>query len=743
MANYNVLKSAIQNAVDWDNNDKQISGNDMLAILLSIVDNTVASGYLFAGVATPATNPGTPDQKVFYIGSQGTYPNFGPAVIPDGNLAVFYYDSNWHYGLVAFPLGDDAVSTSKVQDGAITLAKLAQALRDELFSSGYKYVGIATPATNPGTPDQNVFYLASTAGTYANFGGLVLADGEIAILKYNGAWSKDSTGAASLEFVNELPNTEDSGNDADLDIADPAGYVLARFKDGHFQTKNFNSAENNANIGIDNIPDFDETETYSVGGVVKYSGLLYKFIAEHSGAWDDADVEQTTIIEMSQSGAEHPVSVEDSGNDADLDIADPAGNVIMRLKGGHVITKNFNSMNLLIRPENIVRIAALDSDNYAKTNADFICTGDNDVDTINMAISSLNGNGKAIFSDGHYYIKKFTQVNDGYAAILLNDINSGNVTLEGEHDTDGYWDAIRVIFVLPQDVYQSLSTTDYYSIIRHDTVNINRHLSVNNIKFEIYNNQKKIICVDALYSGGVNVYNCHGRVTSHPAAWGANPPSDWEIPNDDCVFFRGLSKSQNSNDLVRYSTGWCFGVAFAVQGEHLALDSCAGVCCKYGFVFNKYASAQSGGAYCHPMMLTNCLEEMCHNFPKFYGNGLRQSVRIINYHVEWKPNWFALGGDYAIEDVLGTWYGFINYAIQSFGTEYNLRNSPKIPFWGAGYGSKFISINDAQATLATSTERNEYAPNFGQQVYDLTLNKLCICKNTNPITWVDANGQNI
>ena len=69
---------------------------------------------------------------------------------------------------------------------------------------GYQYVGIASPATNPGTPDQNVFYLASTAGTYVNFSGLVLANGEIAILKYNGAWSKDSTGAASLEKLNQL-----------------------------------------------------------------------------------------------------------------------------------------------------------------------------------------------------------------------------------------------------------------------------------------------------------------------------------------------------------------------------------------------------------------------------------------------------------------------------------------------------------------------------------------------------------
>lgn len=69
---------------------------------------------------------------------------------------------------------------------------------------GYQYAGIATPETDPGTPDQNVFYLASTAGTYTNFGNIVLADGEIAILKYNGTWAKDSTGAASLERVNQL-----------------------------------------------------------------------------------------------------------------------------------------------------------------------------------------------------------------------------------------------------------------------------------------------------------------------------------------------------------------------------------------------------------------------------------------------------------------------------------------------------------------------------------------------------------
>lgn len=88
----------------------------------------------------------------------------------------------------------------------ITGALLQQSLLAMVNSLGanYQYAGVATPSTNPGTPDQNIFYIASTAGTYANFGGLSLENGEIAILKYNGVWSKDSTGAASLEIVNQL-----------------------------------------------------------------------------------------------------------------------------------------------------------------------------------------------------------------------------------------------------------------------------------------------------------------------------------------------------------------------------------------------------------------------------------------------------------------------------------------------------------------------------------------------------------
>lgn len=72
------------------------------------------------------------------------------------------------------------------------------------LGAGYQYAGVATPDSNPGTPDTNVVYIAATAGTYAYMGGLAVAEGEVAILKYNGTWAKDVTGAATAKEVSQL-----------------------------------------------------------------------------------------------------------------------------------------------------------------------------------------------------------------------------------------------------------------------------------------------------------------------------------------------------------------------------------------------------------------------------------------------------------------------------------------------------------------------------------------------------------
>lgn len=56
----------------------------------------------------------------------------------------------------------------------------------------YQFVGCANTDTDPGDIDQNVAYLASSSGTYTNLGGVELEDGEVAVIKYNGEWQKET-----------------------------------------------------------------------------------------------------------------------------------------------------------------------------------------------------------------------------------------------------------------------------------------------------------------------------------------------------------------------------------------------------------------------------------------------------------------------------------------------------------------------------------------------------------------------
>lgn len=72
----------------------------------------------------------------------------------------------------------------------ITGALLQQTLFAMVNSLGadYQFAGIALPKTNPGTPDQNVAYLAGP-GTYTNFNSLIVPDGNIGVLRYNGSWT--------------------------------------------------------------------------------------------------------------------------------------------------------------------------------------------------------------------------------------------------------------------------------------------------------------------------------------------------------------------------------------------------------------------------------------------------------------------------------------------------------------------------------------------------------------------------
>ena len=95
MSNYNSLKATIDANIK-QNGNQEITGQILNSVLNAMV-NTLGTGYQFAGVATTATNPGTPDAKVFYIANgKGTYTNFGGIEVTEDDVVVLYWDSSWH-----------------------------------------------------------------------------------------------------------------------------------------------------------------------------------------------------------------------------------------------------------------------------------------------------------------------------------------------------------------------------------------------------------------------------------------------------------------------------------------------------------------------------------------------------------------------------------------------------------------------------------------------------------------------
>ena len=96
----------------------------------------------------------------------------------------------------------DVIKTNGNQE--ITGAILQNALLTIISTVGANstFAGIATPNTNPGTPDQNVFWIASLPGQYINFSNQILDD-EVYIFKNNnGSWVKVDTGIANIYKVN-------------------------------------------------------------------------------------------------------------------------------------------------------------------------------------------------------------------------------------------------------------------------------------------------------------------------------------------------------------------------------------------------------------------------------------------------------------------------------------------------------------------------------------------------------------
>lgn len=94
MGNYEELKAAVASVIKTNGN-QEITGQVLQNTLTTLISQ-VGANATFAGIATPDTAPGTPDQNVFYIaGQSGTYANFGGYKVTKNAVAFSNVRGNW------------------------------------------------------------------------------------------------------------------------------------------------------------------------------------------------------------------------------------------------------------------------------------------------------------------------------------------------------------------------------------------------------------------------------------------------------------------------------------------------------------------------------------------------------------------------------------------------------------------------------------------------------------------------
>ena len=127
MANYTNLKNIIDQYITT-NGQGDITGAILNDVLKSIVDS-IGADFLFAGVAEPNSNPGSPDQNVFYLaGLAGVYTNFGGVSVPNG-VSVLLWNGSWSCNTVITGDGVFDISAYKASGGNLaTFADLSAAL---------------------------------------------------------------------------------------------------------------------------------------------------------------------------------------------------------------------------------------------------------------------------------------------------------------------------------------------------------------------------------------------------------------------------------------------------------------------------------------------------------------------------------------------------------------------------------------------------------------------------------------
>ena len=141
-----------------------------------------------------------------------------------------------------------------------------------------------------------------------------------------------------------------NNNLADFDIADTDGNIVARFNNGHIETKNFRSED---------LADERQAIEQSIASLTNEINALNETLENIRNEFNYAISSVQNDISNLYSTAVF-ASESDLG---DLVIADRQFNILVRFHDGHIETKNFRSADLLEQINQLIS-------NYGQTTAD-------------------------------------------------------------------------------------------------------------------------------------------------------------------------------------------------------------------------------------------------------------------------------------------------------------------------------------------------------------------------------------
>ncbi len=115
-------------------------------------------------------------------------------------------------------------------------ADLINSLRHRFEDVDYTFKGVATSATDPIEGNSNIMYIASTAGTYTNFGGLVVNPGEVCALLWTIDVSTQSTAWTKVVLCTALTNVPEIFGNVTINSVDATvqieanGYTITAYQ---------------------------------------------------------------------------------------------------------------------------------------------------------------------------------------------------------------------------------------------------------------------------------------------------------------------------------------------------------------------------------------------------------------------------------------------------------------------------------------------------------------------------------